>query len=481
MSWICNLFSNCKSNDDSKENESNNKIKKINLDFYDEELKIERIEDIIQDGWEINIKNNYNNSNDFVKIGIIGETKKGKTYVLQKIINKVIDKKEIIPTKGLSIKYPKEDDIQNSRNFILLDTAGIEKPLLHNEKKILFQDKIELFKLEDLTKEKLLLELFVLHFIITYSEIPLLVVGELTFSEQKLFSKIQNILRNQKEQKKIFVIHNLQNYNNIQEVNEYIEKVLLKLKGVYLQKRDFIDTSINEENGQRNKIYYEQKFEDYQTYNIIHLIMANEFSEAGQYYNTFTIDFVKKNLNQFPNLTSFSLEEKIIENFIEFSKSILNEPIDKNKFEIKNELKKIVIKYNGEINYKNHLDYQLETFNLYNNNIVPQYSYYIFNDQFIVEIEVAGKTSDIKCIRELKNGNYYFKFSGKKIDNKKDNLEIKNYYTSQRNEVFELNLSISSDKIILTSDDYDLEDLRNGILAFKFSLYKKTKNKKIYE
>lgn len=481
MSCFWNLFSNCQSPDDSKENESNNKIKKINLEFYDTELNIERIKDLIQDGWEINIKNNYKFSNVFVKIGFIGETKKGKTYVLQKIINKDINKEEIIPTKGLSIKYPKEDDFQNNRNFILIDTAGIEKPLLNNDKKILFQDKIELFKLEDLTKEKLLIELFLLHFIITYSEIPLLVVGDLTFSEQKLFSKIQNILRNQKHEKKIFVIHNLQNYNNIQEVNEYIEKVLLKLKGVYLQKRDFIDTSINEENGPKNKIFYEQKFVGNHTYNIIHLIMANEFSEAGKYYNTFAIDFVKKQLNQFPNLTSFSLDEKIIDNFIEFSKSILNEPIDKRKFEVKNEFKKIVIKYNGEINYKNHLDYQLEAFNLYNNNIVPQYSYYIFNDQFIVEIEVAGKTSDIKCIWELKNSNYYFNFSGKKIDNKKDNLEIKNYYTSQRNDVFALNFSISSDKIFLTSDDYDFEDLGNGILSFKFSLYKKTKNKKIYE
>lgn len=143
-------------------------------------------------------------------------------------------------------------------------------------------------------------------------------------------------------------------------------------------------------------------------------------------------------------------------------------------------LDSIIIKFNGQINYKNHLEYQLQTYNLYNN-IVPEFSYYTYNDQFIVEIEVAGKNSDIECTFNLENGYYYFNFSGKKINNKKDNLEIHDFYTSKNNNLFKLKFAISADKIILKPNDYDFEDLGNGILSFKFELYKKAQNKKIYE
>ena len=215
----------------------------------------------------------------------------------------------------------------------------------------------------------------------------------------------------------------------------------MNLIGINLKERKTINTEINDEKEQINDIYYEQEFEDKnEAYSIIHLITANEFSEAGNYYNRFAIRFLKQNLNQFTYLTSFSLEEKIIESFIEFSKSILKEPADKNQFKVNESLNTIIIKFNGEINYKNHLDYELETFNLYDNNITPEFSYYIHNDKFIVEIEVAGKTSDIECSFNLKNGYYHFYFSGKKIDNKIDSLEVQDFYTSKKNHLFKLNL-----------------------------------------
>ena len=483
--WFCNLFT-CKGNDDDNENNNNDKEnkkqqKKINSEFYDSILKIDRIKDI-NDGWEIKIRNNYKFNNDIVKIGIIGEAKKGKTYILQKLINKNIEKDEIINTEGLSSKYPNENDINNNRNYIILDITGIEKPLLNKDKKNQNFCKIELNEIEDLEKEKLLTELFLQQFIIKYCEIPLMVVGDLTFSEQKLLTKIKNILSNKKDIKKMFIIHNLQNYYNIQDVKKYVKNILLNLIGIKLKERKTINTEINEEIEKLNNIYYEQEFEDKNIDNsIIHLITANEFSEAGKYYNSFAIDFLLQNLNQFTYLSFFSLKDAIIESFIEFSKIIFKEPAIKNQFMVNESLDSIIIKFNGQINYKNHLEYQLQTYNLYNNNIVPEFSYYTHNDQFIVEIEVAGKTSDIECTFNLENGYYYFNFSGKKINSKKDNLEIHDFYTSKNNNLFKLKFAISADKIILKSNDYDFEDLGNGILSFKFELYKKTKNKKIYE
>ena len=243
---------------------------------------------------------------------------------------------------------------------------------------------------------------------------------------------------------------------------------------------EIIDVNQNPQNESKNYIYYEQKLDD-ETYNIIHLVMANEFSSAGNYYNSFAIDYLKTHLNQFNDLPVFNIPEIIEENLIDLSNSIFNETMDKSQFNINQVGGKIIIKYNGKISYKNHLDYQLQTFNLYNNFIAPEYRYYINNAEFIVELEVAGKTKDVACEFILKNGYYYFNFSGEKIDDVKDNLEIKNYYASSKNNLFKLNIAVSSNDIILKSDEYNLEDIGNGILVFKFELYQKSKIKKTYE
>ena len=499
MGSYWNYFSHfCKRDDNSSEKNNNwikiIKPKTVDNNFYDISIKINNIKDITEEGWKIELKEKIELKNNLIKLGILGETNKGKTSILQKLLDIKIDNDIIIKTKGLGIKYNKDPNIEinNNNNYIILDCEGMEKPILDNEKQeedLIINNKIQLNDIENLIKEKLLKELFFQHFIIKYSDIPILVVDELNFSEQKLLSKIQNILKTNDAPKKLFVVHNLKNYINIEEVKNYIDETLFKLAGIKLIKREFVTTNIinvnvglNANEEQKNYIYYEQKL-DNETYNIIHLIMANEFSEAGNYYNDFAIKYLKNHINQFTDLPNFSFQDKLIENLIELSKSMLNENIDKSKFNINSTEEKIIITYDGEITYKKHLDYLLQTFNLYNNDIIPEYRYYINNNQFIIELEIAGKTKDIECEYILKNGYYHFNLTGKKIEDlvNNNNLEIKNYYSSNKNKTFKLNLVISSDNLMLKSDDYNFEDLGNGILSFKFELYNKPKNKKIYE
>ena len=461
------------------------KIKKVDNNFYDISLKINSLKDISHEGWKINLKDNIDYKNEFLKIGIIGETKKGKTYILQKLLNSKIDNGIIIKIKGLGIKYHENlKEENNMNNYLILDTEGIEKPLTDTEKSdLLINNNIEANKIEDMTKERLLKELFLQHFIIKYSDIPILVVDEIKFSEQKLISKIQNILKNIKKQKKLFVIHNLHYYTNIKDVKDYIKDILLQLTGISLKERNIINTDIikvKEENEQKNSIYYEQELNN-ETYKIIHLIMANEDSEAGDYYNNFAIEYLKKHFNHFTDISQVSIPDILINNFIELSASILNESIHKDQFNITKTDNQIIIKFKDELTYKKHIDYQFETFNLYNNVITPEYRYYIYNNQFIIELEIAGKTKDLECTQTFKNGNYYFNFTGKKIDDLKNNLEFKDYYSSINNDILKLNLTVSSEKIILKSEDYNYEDCGNGIHSFKFELYQKSNNKKTYE
>ena len=487
--WGCHKHTSEKEKEKLVKNEeiiTINKNKKVDYNYYDLSLKINKIKDIAHEGLEIEMKdNNTNFENEFLKIGITGESKKGKTFILQKLLNEKIDEDTIIKAKGLGIKFNKKPNDENKKNnYLIIDNESVEKPLINSEKSdLIINNNIELNEIEDLIKEKLLKELFLQHFIFKYSEIPILVVNEINFSEQTLLSKIQNILKNNKRPKKLFVIHNLQNYKTIKEVKDYINEILLKLAGVNLKIRNNIQTEMIEaynEKEQKNYIYYEQESSN-EVYKIIHLVMANENSEAGKYYNNFAIEHIKYHINQFTDIPEISIPNLLIENFIELSQSILNESIDKSKFNIIKTDTKIIIKYNGEISYRKHVDYQLETFNLYNNAITPEYRYYINDDEFIIELEVAGKTKDVECDNELKNEYYYFNFSGKKIDDIKNNLELKNYYTSSKNNIFKLNLAIPSANIILKSDDYKFEDCGNGILSFKFKLHQKSKIRKTYE
>ena len=69
-----------------------------------------------------------------IKVGVIGLRNKGKSFLLNKFLKKYLPKGTSIKTEGLSIKYPSEKDLENQRNYILLDSVGFEMPLLDSEK-----------------------------------------------------------------------------------------------------------------------------------------------------------------------------------------------------------------------------------------------------------------------------------------------------------------------------------------------------------
>ena len=69
-----------------------------------------------------------------IKVGVIGLRNKGKSFLLNKFLNKSLPKGTSMKTEGLSIKYPSERDLRNLRNYILLDSVGFEMPLLDYEK-----------------------------------------------------------------------------------------------------------------------------------------------------------------------------------------------------------------------------------------------------------------------------------------------------------------------------------------------------------
>ena len=102
------------------------------LNYYDLVIDIDSFKNLYKNGWEVRAneegKKNYEKYKKSVKllVGVIGNRNVGKSYLLQKIVNKKIPVGFSVDTKGLSACYLSND-------FVILDTAGFETPILKNE------------------------------------------------------------------------------------------------------------------------------------------------------------------------------------------------------------------------------------------------------------------------------------------------------------------------------------------------------------
>ena len=171
------------------------------------------------------------------------------------------------------------------------------------------------------------------------------------------------------------------------------------LNSIPFRLEKYIFTIINDKIKDYNQYYYKQIFEDKKNMNIIHLIMANENSEAGSYYNESTIYFIKKLMTTNLNFVKFPIIDKVKDFLIKHSDDFFNEPLDKNcELEINDECFKF--KDNTKPNYTlkectfNELGIPL----FIQSNYLPKYIVYKgeYKDEgkkLFIDIEVSGKVT----------------------------------------------------------------------------------------
>ena len=203
-------FENYKKNDYNEEY-----IDKQLEEFYDVIVNIKSIAALeTEEGWPI--KWNKQRKEiiekmkvlELLKIGILGNGNVGKSFLLSRLFSINIPSGYSVITEGLSLKYNEND------KYIILDSAGLQTPLLSDEH---FKDKDEeniRKKYEDLYKDKTQTENFIQNLIIYLSDMILIVVGKITFNEQKLINKIKKELEENDDEKEntIYIIHNLMNF-----------------------------------------------------------------------------------------------------------------------------------------------------------------------------------------------------------------------------------------------------------------------------
>ena len=160
-------------------------------------------------------------------------------------------------------------------------------------------------QIQKFTRDKQITNEFIKKFVLYSSSINIYIVNsELDLEEQNFYT---NFL----EDKFNIIIHNLKTFRKKIEVEEYIESYLLKSVSFKLVKYFYFTINENEKKNENyNNIYYKQIFEEgKKNMKIIHLIMANENSEAGSYYNESTINFIRKIIETNLNFVKFSIRE----------------------------------------------------------------------------------------------------------------------------------------------------------------------------
>ena len=495
---------------ENKNFETKDKLKNFDNnfeDFYDIIIDIKSIKDINK-GWVI--KSNERGRKQYfekrdepvLKIGVIGNADKGKSFLLSKISKIDFPSGTSISTEGLSIKYPELEEYIN-RRIVLLDSAGLETPVLKDVKEIIKKEIIKeendlkekeeeidnsnenneieendnsngnieikdekeknkekiieknnanenngkcetkeekitndgndknnfsneniLFK--EKSREKLITELFLQNYIIHNSDILILVVGKFTFSEQKLLNKIKTEIKRANINKPLFIIHNLFTFTSKKQVEDHIKEYLLKSATFDLEKGHKTSTEKIIKDG----IYY---YEKDTSPTIYHLIYANEGSEAGKFYNRFTLNFIENSFQQVTNLKPFDVIKSVKERFVELSKEIIeiheNNKFDKESFEDSEKL--IKLKNSQEIVLKKCLIDELGFSNLRENGFVPAYNFYKTEQSIVIVVECPGKCSIIPKTEFI--GEYtMIKLNGeKKHDEEKEKIENRFHSTRE--------------------------------------------------
>ena len=467
-------------------------------DFYDIIVNINSIKGIKQ-GWNIKFnekgKKHYNEmkNKESLKIGIIGNGNKGKSFFLQKLAEVELPKGTSIKTEGLSLKYPQFKDSNN--NIILLDSAGLETPLLKDENikdKIKNKEEInssetksdsdnknDIYQMIDdlstIAKDKALTELFLQNFIITESDILIAMVGILTYSEQKLLNRIKSDLKKRKKNYSLYVIHNLQTYVEKEQVENYINETLLNCATFELKERK--DIYIHEKKKNKNDKYYVEVFKDQDTsQKIFHLIFANDCSNAGDFYNEFTLEFLRKRFNDTTQITNFPLVEKIKESFQRMSAEMLENKIDELNFS--NEEDCIKLMTDKDIILKRCFVNELGISFLQGNGYEPKYCYFCKDGKFIILVEVPGKSEKISIKCKLIQSYYYFTVTGiKKVDEDKDIKDTNKRFNSREQGNFFLQFPVLVEDFMLASSKCEkFERKDNGILSFEFKLQETEEN-----
>ena len=459
-------------------------------DFYDLIININAMKSLLGNGWEeefsIEGEKVYleKKNKASVVVSVVGNQNKGKSFILGKISGQPIPDGYTCVTKGLSIKYPTIE----KQNIILLDTACFDSPLVENEDYKLTKNKNELTEKEyitevtDFAKDRQMTEYFLQKFVLTQANILLVIVGQLTYPDQVFLNRIKKECGD----KRIFIIHNLKNLEKREHVEDYIRDDLkLSLTFELKENNMIIFEDISEyEKEKSNHIYYTEvsNDNDYQMQqDIVHLIMAKDKTEAGDYYNESTINYIKNQIVTFVGIKKFPIEEKVKEFLFQISKDIMEEPIDDiDKIKIEDKYIKLSAEDGKEFKLKKCTFDELGMNLFVGTKYKPKYRYFKKKnekdnkDVFVIQFAMNGSCKELKCKVFVAGELNIFKISGCKNTNTKNQKE-EQYEKIEGNSTreegyFSFEIKVPTYQVILADHKVKKISKNYGLLNLEFDV-----------
>ena len=434
--------------------------------FYNMIVQINSMDQLTKEGWKIILKAKKDNELALDKkvsiVSVLGNKNTGKSFILHLLTGKSIPNGYTVTTEGLSFIIPDNAENKND-NYILIDTAGTESPLLNDDiKNLSFEEK------NKMAKDRQITDYFLQKFILEKSDIFICVVDNLTLTNQKF---INRIVKNY-TYKTIFIVHNLKTFIEKEQVQNYIENTLMKSLTFELHEDDNFELGegVNDDTEERNKFYFKQELKESERI-VIHLILANQESAAGKYYNQSTIDYLNKQLIQVKEKKEFNVVKNLKEFLLSISGEIFNTKLDETAIKEENN----TIKVNVEsLDLKDCLIDDLGNNIIKETKFKPHYRCGYFVDssdekKFFLEIELFGIW---KLKQTIKIYEHYFTLfvSGekeKKIDEK--NYEFQNYVPGNE---FNIEIKIDNNRGIIKDIEPKIVE-ENGLYILIYQLREK--------
>jgi len=485
-----------------KQNDKINSIVKSSI-LHDIRHNLENFYDIIVDidslknmtkGWHIKFTEQGRKNYEIMKneeklvVGVVGNRNRGKSYVLSKLSNVLLPDGSSIKTEGISIKYPRMDEGKKA-DYILMDSAGLENALLETDdfkqEQGLDKDKA-ILNLKEIAGDKTLTEYFLQNFVIQKSNILMVVLGILSYSEQKLLNRIK--IENKKKQGNppLYVIHNLQTYTTKKQVIDYIDETLLKSATFKLKEKKYFKAGVVTDDIKSNTTYFIEEFFNKEDKKLVvnHLILAMDGTEAGDYYNQFVYDFLSEQFTSQPVNEKFPVIDAVKEQCIETSKSIMVDPIE--SFEDFEEIedkenKGTIIRLTKKddkdriLKFKRCLIDELGFSSFFGTNFEPKYSCYkciVDKKRYVcVKVEIPGN-GKFKCKADVKNNFWSISVNGEKILDIKDDIDPSKSINTREQGKFNLNIKLDTTEFQLQQKkpDQNLTKSIEGLRCFYFPL-----------
>ena len=287
--------------------------------------------------WIIKTNRIYKNKIDKIKkfpvVTIIGNFDKGKTFILSELSRRNFPSGFDVETPWVCIHYPKNEKESEFLNAILIDSAGFETPLDFN------QDKE--FSTLDVINDRTLSQDFHQKFLIHVSHLILIVVNKMTLTDQKQLKHLLDIIP---DTKKVCIVHNFNHINSINDIENYIKR---DIYGGFQR----INSKILNANEPKKRFFVTENV------NVFHCILANKGSEAGNFYNESTFEFLRETIKNLLNIKLINIENELI-SYLNQNKEIYCKNFEKLNFEL------IEDKNNDKFLIKNNSEEKIELKNL---------------------------------------------------------------------------------------------------------------------